>query len=73
MHQIRVHLADAGYPILGDLVYGKPVVNRRLYKDMKISRQLLHAERYYFYDILDEKEIDIKAPLPADFMKILSF
>lgn len=34
MHQIRVHVSDAGYPVLGDIVYGNPAANRILYKSL---------------------------------------
>ena len=43
MHQIRVHMADAGYPVLGDIVYGLPSYNRKLQKTHNILRQLLHS------------------------------
>lgn len=46
---IRVHVANAGFPVLGDIVYGKPVVNRILYKTLEIKRQLLHASEYKLF------------------------
>ena len=51
MHQIRVHMADAGYPVLGDIVYGLPSYNRRLQKTHNILRQLLHCRCYSFTDM----------------------
>ena len=41
-HQIRVHLRDAGYPIIGDAVYGKPSQN--------VNRVLLHSTRTKIFD-----------------------
>jgi 23S rRNA pseudouridine1911/1915/1917 synthase len=57
-HQIRVQLAEAGYPVLGDLVYGvaSPV----------IARQALHAERLAFPRPSDGTRIEVRAPLPED-------
>ena len=50
MHQIRIHLASEGFPVLGDLIYGNPVVNRKLNKVVNIQRQLLHCWNYRFLD-----------------------
>ncbi|MFA5748186.1 MAG: RluA family pseudouridine synthase [Candidatus Absconditabacterales bacterium] len=72
MHQIRVHLADAGFPILGDLVYGNPVANRLLYKFYDIKRQLLHCTDYSFYDMFGNKKIHLHSFLPEDFQKIIN-
>lgn len=66
MHQIRIHLASEGYPVLGDLIYGKPVINRLLYKSLHIQRQLLHCWKYQFKN-LDGKMIAFEAPFPLDF------
>ncbi len=48
MHQIRVHLASLWYPVIWDMVYGKPSVNKKLFKKYKIQRQLLHCRKYSF-------------------------
>lgn len=57
-HQIRVQLADAGWPVLGDAVYGaaSPV----------IARQALHAERLAFPRPADGTIVDVVAPTPPD-------
>ena len=44
-HQIRVQLADAGYPVIGDRKYGDAEVNRRVSKKYGLQAQLLHAYR----------------------------
>lgn len=72
MHQIRVHLANAWYPIAGDISYGNPVINRKLYKECKIKRQLLHCQKYSFYDDINKKNQSRQAPLPDDFTQIWS-
>lgn len=49
-HQIRAHLAYAGYPILGDAKYGDPAVNRKLAAQWKQTTQMLHAWKLVFRD-----------------------
>lgn len=72
MHQIRAHLADAGYPILWDIIYGSPVVNRKMYKEMKINRQMLHCWEYGFDDKFAQKFVKFQADLPQDFIDIIT-
>ncbi|HYD42615.1 MAG TPA: RluA family pseudouridine synthase [Anaeromyxobacter sp.] len=57
-HQIRVQLAEAGWPVLGDEVYGVPCP--------AVARQALHAERLTFPRPSDGIRVEIVAPLPAD-------
>ncbi len=72
MHQIRIHLAQEGYPVLGDLVYGDPASNRILYKHLHIKRQLLHCQKYEFLD-WNGKFLSFEAQLPQDFDQLLTF
>lgn len=72
MHQIRVHLADAWYPVLWDITYWNPVVNRKLYKNMKINRQLLHCREYWFTDIDNQNFQKFTAPIPEDFNTVMA-
>jgi len=67
-HQIRVHLKSLGHPILGDPLYGwKP--------DPRIKEQparvMLHAEHLVLAHPSTGKELDLRAPLPADFTKLI--
>jgi len=55
--------------VLGDLIYGKPVINRILNKQLGIKRQLLHCWKYQFTN-LDGKTISFEAPLPMDFEEL---
>ena len=61
MHQIRIHLASEGHPVVGDLVYGK---------NSSAKRQLLHAEELKF-ELLGKK-YDFLASLPLDFKNFLA-
>ena len=70
MHQIRIHLSSEGYPVLWDLIYGNPMINRKLNKLLHISRQLLHCYKYSFKD-LTWKSVSFTAELPSDFESIL--
>jgi 23S rRNA pseudouridine955/2504/2580 synthase len=64
-HQIRVHLAHAGHPVLGDDKYGDFALNRELAKQ-GVSRLLLHAGRLGFAHPLTGERLRLEAPLPAD-------
>jgi 23S rRNA pseudouridine955/2504/2580 synthase len=62
-HQIRVHLAHAGHPILGDDKYGDFELNRRLQKQ-GVGRLLLHASALSFPHPASGERLKLKAPLP---------
>lgn len=61
-HQIRVHLAKIGHPVLGDVQYGKKF--SCLYHPPRI---LLHAKEIRFFHPETAQELCITAPLPSDF------
>ncbi len=65
-HQIRVHLAHIGHPIIGDPLYGNPKDRFSI-----ISRQCLHAKKLEFIHPRTEKQIQFTAPRPEYFQKIL--
>jgi 23S rRNA pseudouridine1911/1915/1917 synthase len=62
-HQIRVQLAEEGYPIVGDDVYGAA--------HPAIQRPALHAERLAFPHPLEGGRVGCAAPLPADISRLL--
>lgn len=64
-HQIRVHLAHAGHPLLGDKKYGDFELNHRLEK-RGVRRLFLHAARLAFLHPLTGQPIALEAPLPED-------
>ena len=57
-HQIRVHLAARGWPILGDRVYGQP--------DTRMTRQALHAWRVILPHPITRQPLEFEAPVPDD-------
>jgi 23S rRNA pseudouridine1911/1915/1917 synthase len=77
-HQIRVHLSEAGHPLLGDTLYGG---TRREGRDQggiaarasrAIGRQALHAARLAFDHPRTGKRLVFEAPLPADLLRGLA-
>jgi len=64
-HQIRVHLAHAGHPVLGDDKYGDFELNRDLAK-RGVKRLLLHAGRLAFAHPLTGERLRLQAAMPAD-------
>ncbi|NLY55844.1 MAG: RluA family pseudouridine synthase [Firmicutes bacterium] len=64
-HQIRVHLAHLGHPLLGDSLYGHPTA-----KD-PINRQALHAKQLSFVHPVSGERITLEAPLPADMDRVI--
>jgi 23S rRNA pseudouridine1911/1915/1917 synthase len=65
-HQIRVHLASVGLPIVGDPVYGKSRGRAQ-----SIDRPALHAAALGFTHPTSKQTLRFEAPLPADFAKLL--
>lgn len=66
-HQIRVHLASIGLPILGDVRYG----TRRSTHNLPFFRPLLHAFRLNFHHPITKESLSFKSPLPEDFLTVL--
>jgi 23S rRNA pseudouridine1911/1915/1917 synthase len=60
MHQIRVHLAAKGWPLVGDPIYGRPGA------PPDFPRQALHAWRVAFTHPVTGEHVEVTAPLPGD-------
>ncbi len=69
MHQIRAHASYIGLPVLWDLTYWVPAVNRKASKNW-ITRQLLHASWYWFFDKFKDKDTEFTSWLPKEFLDI---
>lgn len=65
-HQIRVHMAYIGHPILGDTVYG------HRYKELGQDSQCLHAGQLCFRHPRDGRPVLVFAPLPDYFLEVLN-
>jgi len=70
-HQIRTHLAGAGFPLLGDLLYGGPAAVDLGGAKAPLRRHLLHAFRLDFRHPAGGEVVRIEAPLPEDFSAVL--
>ncbi|MCD6109287.1 RluA family pseudouridine synthase [bacterium] len=68
-HQIRVHFASIGHPVVGDELYGDKKVNKDLRK-LGLKRQFLHATKLSFKMPNGEK-INIKNKLPSDLKAVI--
>jgi len=64
-HQIRVHMAYIGYPVLGDVVYG------RKKPELGMSSQCLHASKLCFIHPTTKESIELHADLPDYFTDVL--
>lgn len=64
-HQIRVHMAHIGHPILGDTVYGHKKA------ELGQSSQVLHAGQLCFIHPRDGRPVMVFAPLPEYFQEVL--
>ena len=64
-HQIRVHMAEIGHPVVGDVVYsnGKNPFN--------VEGQMLHAKKIEFEHPTSKKRVEFEAELPEYFIKVL--
>ena len=63
-HQIRVHLASMGCPVIGDRVYGKPSLDKTL--DPVPMRQMLHAWKLVLWHPVKGVRLSFVAPFPPD-------
>ena len=76
MHQIRVHLKYAGYPVIGDKMYGddetiyldyvKNGDSEQLEERSGFTRCALHSRSFSFYDPFEKRDIIIIADIPGD-------
>ena len=69
-HQIRVHFASVGHPVLGDRTYGKKVqIEVKAKKKIIFPRQMLHAELLGFTHPATGKYLEFSSPLPEDMVE----
>jgi len=72
-HQIRVHLAESGWPVLGDPLYGKPPRDQRVRQVAeRLGHQALHARVLGFVHPRTGEPMRFEAPPPPDFAEALA-
>lgn len=64
-HQIRVHLSEIGYPVVGDEVYSNGK------NPFGVKGQLLHAQKLEFLHPVTKQKLCLEAPVPEEFQKVI--
>lgn len=72
-HQVRVHMASIGHPLLGDPVYGRSgKANRELLKRLGFQRQALHASVLGFTHPVTKLRLSFSSGMPADMQELFT-
>ena len=72
-HQVRVHMASIGHPLLGDPVYGRTRPGHKvILRDLGFARQALHAARLGFVHPVTSKAMAFESKMPVDMLQLLA-
>jgi 23S rRNA pseudouridine1911/1915/1917 synthase len=72
-HQVRVHMAHLGHPLIGDPVYGRERKGfKSILETLSFKRQALHAKRLGFIHPVTGQALSFDSQLPADMQELLS-
>jgi 23S rRNA pseudouridine1911/1915/1917 synthase len=71
-HQVRVHMAHIGHPLLGDPAYGKPGPHKALLAELDFRRQALHAARLGFIHPVTSQAVSFESPITDDMQRLFS-
>ena len=72
-HQIRVHMASIGHPLVGDPVYGKTRPSHgAILRELGFHRQALHAALIGFIHPVDRKSVRFESKMPDDLQRLFS-
>ncbi|MCW2383170.1 MULTISPECIES: RluA family pseudouridine synthase [unclassified Sphingobium] len=71
-HQVRVHMAHLGHPLLGDPVYARGGVHKALLAELGFHRQALHAARLGFIHPVTSQPLSFESPITDDMQQLFS-
>jgi 23S rRNA pseudouridine1911/1915/1917 synthase len=72
-HQVRVHMASIGHPLLGDPVYGRSgKAHGRTLKELQFQRQALHAAELGFTHPVTKHRLSFSSPMPPDMQELFN-
>ena len=72
-HQVRVHMASIGHPLIGDPVYGRSgKTHDKLLKELGFHRQALHATELGFTHPVTRLKLSFSSPMPSDMQELFN-
>ena len=72
-HQVRVHMASIGHPLVGDPVYGRgKTAHSELLKQLDFKRQALHAADLGFIHPVTKDRLSFDSALPSDMQELFT-
>jgi len=72
-HQVRVHMASIGHPLLGDPVYGRSgKAHGKILKELQFQRQALHAAELGFSHPVTKRRLSFSSPMPPDMQELFN-
>ncbi|MBU6207586.1 MAG: RluA family pseudouridine synthase [Alphaproteobacteria bacterium] len=72
-HQVRVHMASLGHPLIGDPVYGRTrPAHREILRDLGFHRQALHAAVLGFFHPITHESLTFSSEMPNDMQRLFS-